>query len=47
LLFDTVELRHLAVGDVASRYVDGELAAIERNFYACPPQVARPVPLLS
>jgi hypothetical protein len=47
LLFDAVELRYLAVGDVASRYVDGELAAIERNFYACPPQVARPVPLLS
>ena len=31
--FDTVELRHLVVGSVISRYVDGELVAVGLRYH--------------
>ena len=47
--FDIVELRHLAVGGVISRYVDGELVAVDRGKYMyhrpSPEDIARPVAL--
>jgi hypothetical protein len=45
--FDTVELRHLVVGSVISRYVDGELVAVGLRYHCSSwEEILHPVALI-